>query len=145
VEFPIGIPDSLERLRHVERQLEGIKYSTLSLSSFVMQPVFGGLFYWMVKPLVEFAMSKSTGVFSSFPCPRVECKGPGGTVGVDIYFSAGHDSPGVGIQFLAINYNGGWKLKIQADHATLSSDAKVERLLTLVIQELDEISSAFYV
>lgn len=42
-----------------------------------------------------------------------------------------------GIQFLAINYNQGWKLKIQADKGTLDSDEEVENLLQHILKELD--------
>lgn len=95
VEFPVAISDPIQRLKRIEGQLKSIKYSTMSLSSFVMQPFFGGLFHWMVKPLMEFQMTKSTGVFSSFPCPRVACMGHCGPI-VDAYFTAGHDNPGIG-------------------------------------------------
>ncbi|OXA50038.1 O-acyltransferase WSD [Folsomia candida] len=143
VNFPIGISDPLLRLKDVERQLHEIKHSTLALSSFAMQPIFGGLYHWMVKYCMEFAMSKSTGIFSSFPCPREESMGPCGAV-MDTYFTGGHDSPGIGIQFLALNYNKGWKLKIQADKGTLASDAEVGALLAHILKELDNYESNSY-
>lgn len=49
-----------------------------------------------------------------------------------------------GIQFLALNYNKGWKLKIQADKGTLASDAEVGALLAHILKELDNYESNSY-
>jgi len=137
VEFPTGLENYVARLRSVEGNLKKLKRSTIPLSSFAVQPFLGGLFTWMLEPLVKFACSKSTGVISSFPGPRKQIKWCGFPVN-DIYFTGGHDSPGFGIQFLAINYNGKWKLKIQADKAVVPSDAEAEEMLNYVIESLDE-------
>lgn len=98
MDFPIEIADPVKRIKHIDSQYKALKFSTVPLSSFAMQPFIGGLFYWMVEPMVKFALLKSTGILSSFPGPSKQIfwdASPNLPL-IDCYFTGGHDNPGIG-------------------------------------------------
>jgi hypothetical protein len=95
LDFPIQIENPIKRLKAVEEDLRKLKTSTVPLSNFAAQPFLGGLFSWMVDPLVRFTLSKSTGIISSFPGPRKQISWNEYPL-IDSYFSAGHDNPVIG-------------------------------------------------
>jgi len=90
MQLPVGIADPKQRLQKVERNFQRLRQSPVTLMSFLMIPVFGGLFTWMINWFTS--NDFSTVLTSNFPGPpdtTVFIGGGGSNKVLDMNFAAG--------------------------------------------------------
>jgi len=93
VNFPVGIPDPEKRLQLIKENMQELQRSTSAITAFKIQPLIGGLFYWMVKPLAH--VMHPTVLSSDFPGPTKSISVDGFRL-VDLSFIGGFPPGNVG-------------------------------------------------
>lgn len=93
VNFPVGLPDPHQRLMCIKKNMDDLRHSTAAMTAFKIQPLIGGLFHWMVKPLAKLA--HPTALSSDFPGP-VKQAGTDSFAMVDAHFIGGFPRGNVG-------------------------------------------------
>ncbi|OXA43539.1 hypothetical protein Fcan01_21460 [Folsomia candida] len=135
--LPVGVSDPKKRLMKIEKNYKKLKQSSVNLFSFLMIPVFGGLFTWMID---WFSFNHfSTVLTSNFPGPAESMHfiaGGNNNKVLDINFSAGMGTGNVGVGFCMMSYAHGMRIIASADKNILPTDEAVEELNVKIEEEL---------